>query len=80
MDNINYDYDSYETNYDDADETNNNRNSLTDLMNDQKIFTDEEVRRGIDHNDDDSEDVGYDDTLVVPRINNNIIPGRNNKH
>ena len=50
-------------------------------MNDQKIFTDEEVRSGIDHNDDDdSEDVGYDDTLVVPRINNNIIPGRNNKH
>ena len=49
-------------------------------MNYQKIFTDEEVRSGIDHNDDDSEDVGYDDTLVVPRINNNIITGRNNKH
>ena len=26
MDNINYDYDSYETNYDDANETNNDRN------------------------------------------------------
>ena len=49
-------------------------------MNDQNIFIDEEVRSAIDHYNDDSEFLGYDDTLVEPRINTNIITGRNNKH